>query len=93
MTDEIFVDNQGKVLKVGDPIMYITDGPRVNYGTIEKVAWVKPAWSNRKHIRVHVWKVKGGHMEKPRTVVLTYPTIFKCGEVLQSPDSAHYKGM
>ena len=92
MTDKIFVDNQGKVLKVGDPIMYVTDGPRINYGTIQKIAWVIPRWSTHEQLRIHVWKVKGGCMEKERTVILTYPTIFKCGEVLQSPDSPHYKG-
>jgi hypothetical protein len=86
MSDKLFFDKNGYIMAVGDKIMYITDGPRVNYGVIEAIGWKTPAWSNREQLKITVLKTAGGWLEKPTKVTLTYPTVFKCDSpVLYQP--------
>ena len=83
---QVCVDDHGNQLNVGDKVMYITDGPRVNYGIIKKMAETQCPWNKKYYgIRISVWKEKGGYTDKPTMVTLTYPTIFKCGVTLNYP--------
>ena len=77
----ILQDKQGNVVSEGDKIMYITDGPRVNYGTVISFDRVKP-WGYE-HWSIKVLKTAGSYHEKDRIVYLTEPTIFKCGVALR----------
>jgi len=76
MTDETLFDKSGYIVSIGDQIMYITDGPRVNYGVVEKIERVSP--HGYEHWKVTVQKTGGEWLEKPRQVILTEPTMFLC---------------
>ena len=78
MTDKILTDKQGNVVVEGDSIMYITDGPRINYGIIKKIEWTKSPWGYE-HWKIRVLKTYGFFLNKPMIVILTEPTMFKCG--------------
>ena len=85
--EKILLDNSGTVLKVGDQIMYVTSYSgdiRINYGVIRSITRKKRRhgcdnWS------VKVWKECGKWLEEPKQVVLTGPTLFKCGVELPYP--------
>jgi hypothetical protein len=76
MYDKMLFDKSGYIVSVGDKIVYVTDGPRVNYGVVEKIERVKPY--GYEHWKVTVLKTGGWYLEKPRKVILTEPTIFLC---------------
>ena len=76
MCDKLLFDQSGYIVSVGDQIVYITDGPRVNYGVVEKIQRVSPY--RYEHWKITVQKTGGWYLEKPRRVTLTEPTIFLC---------------
>jgi len=88
--EKIFLDYTGTVLKVGDHIMYVTDGPTINYGIIRGIKRVCPY--GYEHWSIKVWKEKGNYLTEPRYVVLTEPTVFKCGVELSYPTSTVVEG-
>jgi hypothetical protein len=79
-----FIDRQNRVVKKGDYIMYITDGPRISYGKVLDISR-KATWGYE-HWKITVFKTSGEWLEKPRRVTLTEPTVFKCGETLVYPE-------
>jgi hypothetical protein len=88
---KVLVDQQGNNVEVGDRVMYITDGPHVNYGTVKKVTWKETDWG-RKFWSIQVLKTHSAHLEKPILVTLSYPTLFKCGIVLGDPGPCILEG-
>jgi len=83
-----FFDKSGYIVSEGDEIVYVTDGPRVNYGVIQRIERVKPYGYEQSNgfWKITVLKTGGGYLEKPFRVTLTEPTIFKCNRpVLYQP--------
>jgi len=84
MSKIIFKDKVGNVVTEGDQIMYITDGPSVNYGVVSTIGRSETCFGYN-HWKIKVWKTAGPWHSKDRYVTLTEPTVFRCGVELRYP--------
>lgn len=83
---KIFTDLQGTVTRVGDTILYFTDGPCHHYGVVKDIDWKEQPWGNMGwSIKVLKTYNRGKIMKTPRTVYLTSPSLLVCGNMLWKP--------
>lgn len=92
MTDKIFVDRQGRVVSVGDRVMYIVGNQHdVCYGTVTEIKEITQHCGNVA-TRVKVWKTHGLWHTTDKFVYLTGPTLFKCDIILGYPSDTKVEG-
>ena len=89
-TTVVLLDEQGNEVNVGDQILYITHGPYLHYGTVEKIIYHKETWGHnvwgwRVHVR-RTWDQYNNNPTQDRVVVLSSPTMFKLGVPLEHPE-------
>jgi len=89
MIDNTYVlhDEGGNELSVGDRVLYITHGPYLHYGTIEKIVRHKETWGTwgwRVHVR-RTWDKYNNNPTRDKMVILSRATMFKLGVPLEHP--------
>ena len=79
----VLIDQQGKVIREGDDIMYLTvtgSSVGINYGKVVRLRKSDNIWNPWS---IKVYRVSDPYNSKPVNVTLKNPVIFKCNERLR----------